>query len=112
MSFLIATAHAEPAAATASATGSPIATLLWFVIPFAFMYFFLIRPQNKRAKEHRQMIDSIAAGNEVVFANGLMGRISRIEGDYAVIELGKGMEVKVLRASITAILPPNTLAQL
>ncbi len=58
------------------------------------------RPQSKRAKEHRALIESLGVGSEVVFAGGLMGKITKIEGDFAVVELNRGVEVKVQRASV------------
>ena len=116
MSLLISTAWAQSAAATTAGAAqsgpSLLATFLPMLAIFGFMYFFLIRPQAKRAKDHRSMIDSLAAGTEVVFAGGLMGEVRRIEGDYAIVALNQGVEVKVQRASIVSVLPPGTLSQL
>ncbi len=70
------------------------------------------RPQSKRAKEHRALIDSLGVGSEVVFAGGLMGKITKIEGDFAVVELNRGVEVKVQRASVISVLPEGTLNNL
>jgi len=70
------------------------------------------RPQSKRAKEHRALVDSLGVGSEVVFAGGLMGKITKIEGDFAVVELSRGVEVKVQRASVISVLPEGTLNNL
>ena len=78
----------------------------------AIFYFLIWRPQSKRTKEHRNMIDSVKLGNEVVFAGGLMGRVKKVEGDYAVITLGSNNDIKVQRASIISILPEGTLSSL
>ncbi|WP_294035904.1 preprotein translocase subunit YajC, partial [uncultured Moraxella sp.] len=66
------------------------------------------RPQSKRNKQHKAMVDGLAAGNEVVFAGGLIGKIKKVEGDYAVISLGTS-EVKVQKASVLMVLPAGTV---
>ncbi len=78
----------------------------------AIFYFLIWRPQSKRAKEHRALVDSLGVGSEVVFAGGLMGKITKIEGDFAVVELSRGVEVKVQRASVISVLPEGTLNNL
>lgn len=76
---------------------------------FAIFYFLVIRPQSKRTKEHRAMVNALTAGNEVIFAGGLMGRIKHIEGDYAVVSLNNNTDVKVQRASVLSVLPVGTI---
>lgn len=106
MSLFIATAHA----AAAPAQGPSMAANLLMIAVFVAIFYFLIwRPQAKRAKEHRQLVDSLSAGSEIIFAGGLMGRVSKIEGDYAVVELSKGVDVKIQRASVISVLPEGTL---
>lgn len=103
------------AAAPAAPANSPMAFLLQMlpmIAIFAIFYFLFIRPQSRRVKEHRQMIDAIAAGNEVVFASGLMGRVKKIQGDYAVIAMNANQEVMVQRASIMSVLPAGTIDSL
>lgn len=83
-----------------------------FALPLAFFaifYFLIIRPQSRRQKEHRAMIDAVKEGNEVIFAGGLMGRIKKIQGDYAVVALNASHEVMVQRASIVTVLPAGTM---
>lgn len=109
MSLFIASAHAS---ATAPAGASPLQTVVMLAGFIAIFYFLIWRPQAKRTKEHRAMIDSVKTGNEVVFAGGLMGRVKKVEGDYAVITLGSNNDVKVQRASIISILPEGTLNSL
>ena len=109
MSFLISTAHAAPAAAQGP---SLMANLLMIAVFIGIFYFLIWRPQAKRAKEHRSLIESLGVGSEVVFAGGLMGRILKIDGDFAVVELGKGNEVKIQRASVISVLPEGTLNNL
>lgn len=94
------------------APASPTSMFMQLLLPIAFFaifYFMLIRPQSRRAKEHRQMIDAVTTGNEVIFAGGLMGRVSKIQGDYAVIALNATQEVMVQRASIVSVLPKGTI---
>lgn len=110
MSLFIAAAHAAPAGAPAGA--SMVGQLVMIAGFIAIFYFLIWRPQSKRTKEHRSMIDSITAGNEVVFAGGLMGRIKKVEGDYAVVMLNPGNEVKIQKAAVISVLPEGTLNSL
>lgn len=109
MSFFISTAHAAPAAAQGP---SLMANLLMIAVFIAIFYFLIWRPQAKRAKEHRSLIESLGVGSEIVFAGGLMGRISKLDGDFAVVELSRGVEVKIQRASVISVLPEGTLNNL
>ncbi|ENV11043.1 MULTISPECIES: preprotein translocase subunit YajC [Acinetobacter] len=109
MSFFISTAHAAPAATQGP---SLMANLLMIAVFIAIFYFLIWRPQAKRAKEHRSLIESLGVGSEIVFAGGLMGRITKLEGDFAVVELTRGVEVKIQRASVISVLPEGTLNNL
>ena len=109
MSLFISTAHA---AGEAAQQPSLVAKLLMIAVFIAIFYFLIWRPQSKRAKEHRTLIESLGVGSEVVFAGGLMGKITKIEGDFAVVELSRGVEVKVQRASVISVLPEGTLNNL
>lgn len=106
MSLFISTAHA---AGEAAQQPSLMANLLMIAVFVAIFYFLIWRPQSKRAKEHRALVDSLGVGSEVVFAGGLMGKITKIEGDFAVVGLSRGVEVKVQRASVISVLPEGTL---
>lgn len=109
MSLFISTAHA---AGEAAQQPSMMANLLMIAVFVAIFYFLIWRPQSKRAKEHRALVESLGVGSEVVFAGGLMGKITKIEGDFAVVELNRGVEVKVQRASVISVLPEGTLNNL
>ena len=109
MSLFISTAHA---AGEASQQPSLMANILMIAVFVAIFYFLIWRPQSKRAKEHRSLVESLGVGSEVVFAGGLMGKITKVEGDFAVVELTKGVEVKVQRASVISVLPEGTLNNL
>ncbi|ENV38505.1 MULTISPECIES: preprotein translocase subunit YajC [Acinetobacter] len=109
MSFFISTAHAAPAAAQGP---SLMANILMIAVFVAIFYFLIWRPQAKRAKEHRSLVESLGVGSEIVFAGGLMGRITKIDGDFAVVELSRGVDVKIQRASVISVLPEGTLNNL
>lgn len=100
-------AAAEPASAP-----SVFMQLLLPIAFFAIFYFLIIRPQSRRNKEHRQMIDALKEGNEVVFAGGLMGKIKKLQGDYAVIALNTNHDIMVQRASVISVLPSGTIDSL
>ena len=109
MSFLISTAHAAPAAAQGP---SLMANLLMIAVFIGIFYFLIWRPQAKRAKEHRSLIESLGVGSEIVFAGGLMGKITKLDGDFAVVELSRGVDVKIQRESVISVLPEGTLNNL
>lgn len=109
MSFLISTAHAAPAAAQGP---NLMANLLMIAVFIGIFYFLIWRPQAKRAKEHRSLIESLGVGSEIVFAGGLMGKITKLDGDFAVVELSRGVDVKIQRTSVISVLPEGTLNNL
>ena len=97
------------AAAPAATTGSFLQGILPFVLIFAVMYFVMIRPQMKRQKEHKAMIDALAKGDEVVTAGGMLGRVSKVGETYIGVEVATGVELQVQRTAIVQILPKGTL---
>lgn len=107
MSLFIQSAHA---AAGAAPQGSFLGSLLLPIAFFAIFYFLIVRPQSKRNKEHRSMVEALKVGDEVVFAGGLMGTIKKIDGEYASIALSASNEVKVQRACVISVLPAGTIA--
>lgn len=109
MNFFISPAYAADATQQG---GSVFMQFAMLGAMFAIFYFMLIRPQQKRIKEHRALVDSLTVGSEVVFAGGLMGKITKIDGEFAVIELNRGNEVKIQRASVISVLPEGTLNNL
>lgn len=109
MSLFIASAYAS----TAPAAGPGMTGQLVMIAGFIAIFYFLIwRPQAKRTKEHRTLIDSLGIGSEVIFAGGLMGRITKVDGDYATIEISPKVEVKVQKAAVISVLPNGTLSGL
>lgn len=107
LDLAITAAHASTGASAGQQ--SLLMNLLIPVAFFAIFYFLIIRPQSKRNKQHKAMVDGLTVGNEVVFAGGLIGRIKKVEGDYAVITLNHSTEVKIQRASVVMVLPTGTI---
>ncbi len=112
MSFLFSEAVAADAPAKVGAGGQPqpnaIASLLPLIIIFVVFYFLLIRPQSKRAKEHRNMVAALQKGDEVVTNGGVLGRITATEDAFVTIEIADGVEIRVQRHAIAALMPKGT----
>lgn len=107
---LISEAWAEaPAAAGAPPQGSPFVTLIMLGVLFAAFYFILIRPQAKRAKEHKTMIAALAKGDEVVTAGGVLGRVTNLGEAYVTVDIAEGVEIRVQRQAIQTVLPKGTI---
>ena len=99
----------DDAYAQSGATGSAGMELLIMVgIFFLIMYFMIIRPQNKRNREHRQLLASLSRGDEIVTSGGLFGKISQVEESFVRLEVQKGIEVKVQKQAINSVMPKGT----
>ncbi len=106
LSFLgIANAYA----AATPARQNLMSILPMFIILILFMYFLIIRPQSKRAKEHRELMASLKTGDEVVTSGGLLGKINKISDNFVVLEIAKDVEITMQKASIAASLPKGTI---
>lgn len=103
---LISPAYAQAGGAPA---GSGIFELVMIVVMIAVFYFLLIRPQQKRAKEHQQLVNELAKGDEVITAGGILGKITKVDENYAVVEIADNMEIKLQKSSIQSTLPKGTL---
>ena len=101
-------AQAAPAAAADSPFGS-LGSMLPLVLMFVVLYFVMIRPQMKRQKEHKTMIDALAKGDEVVTSGGLLGKITKIGESFIGIEIANGVEIQVQRAAVVQVLPKGTV---
>ena len=110
MSFFISDAYAQ--AATPAADPSMWGQLLPFAALFAVFYFLLIRPQQKRAKEHKKMVESLAKGDEVVTQGGLAGRVTDVGENFIEVEIADAVKVKVQRPSVAAVMPKGTIKNL
>jgi preprotein translocase subunit YajC len=86
--------------------------LLPIVLMFVLLYFLMIRPQMKRAKEHKQMVEALQKGDEVVAAGGVLGRISEMGEAYITLEIAPNTAVSVQRAAVQTLLPKGTIKSL
>ncbi|MCL6714046.1 preprotein translocase subunit YajC [Pseudoxanthomonas sp. z9] len=107
LDFLIAPAHAQAAGAPQGGLGG--FGLLMPIILIAIMYFLMIRPQMKRAKEHRAMLDKLSRGDEVITTGGIAGTITDIGDNFITIEVADNVRVRVQKAAVGNVLPKGTL---
>jgi preprotein translocase subunit YajC len=109
MDFLISNAWAEGGAQT---QGDPIMSLLPLIVLFVIFYFLLIRPQAKRAKEHKKMVQSLAKGDEVATNGGVLGTIVEVGENFLVLEVADGVQVKLQRSAVATLFPKGTIKTL
>lgn len=87
-------------------------SLIMIVLMFGVLYFLMIRPQMKRAKEHKTMVEALQKGDEVVAAGGMLGRIGKINENYVTLEIADNVEVQVQRSAVQLVLPKGTIKNL
>ena len=102
-------AQTAPAAAAGGDMTSSLMSMLPLVLMFVVLYFIMIRPQMKKQKEHRAMIDALAKGDEVVTAGGLLGRVTSLSEGNVGLQIANGVEVQLQRSAIVQVLPKGTL---
>ena len=107
MDFLVPVAHAQGAAA--APPGGGLLTFLPLVLMLVVFYFLMIRPQQKRVKEHREMVAALKKGDEVVTNGGLGGTVSKVGEAYLTVRIAEGVEVNVQKGAVAALLPSGTL---
>ncbi|GAB2515934.1 preprotein translocase subunit YajC [Lysobacter humi (ex Lee et al. 2017)] len=107
LDLLIPAAHAQTA--TAPGPGGGILGFLPFLVLIGVMYFLMIRPQMKRAKEHKGMLDKLARGDEVLTSGGIAGTVADIGENFVTVEVADGVRVRVQKAAIANVLPKGTL---
>jgi len=83
--------------------------LMPLVLLFVLLYFLMIRPQMKRAKEHKAMTEALQKGDEVITGGGVLGRITRVGGNYVTLEVAEKVEIQVQKAAIQTLLPKGTI---
>jgi preprotein translocase subunit YajC len=103
----ISNAYAQTADVAAQSGG--IAQFLPLIMMFVVLYFVMIRPQMKRQKEHKAMVEGLAKGDEIATSGGLVGRITKVGENYLSLELADGVEVMCQRHAIVTVLPKGTL---
>ena len=106
LDLVIAPAHA---AAAAPAGPSLLSTLMFPILLIVIMYFLLIRPQMKRQKEHRAMLDKLSVGDEVITNGGIAGVVRNIGDSFVTVEIADRVEVRVQKGAIGNVLPKGTL---
>jgi len=104
MLLFISNAHAQAAAVGPDFTG-----ILLIVGMFVIMYFMIIRPQRKRQKEHQTMVGALSKGDEVITTGGILGKITKVDETYMVLEVSNNVELKFQKASLHAVLPKGTI---
>jgi preprotein translocase subunit YajC len=106
----ISSAFAQTAPAAAGGDmQSSLMSMLPLVLMFVVLYFVMIRPQMKKQKEHKAMIDAIAKGDEVVTAGGVLGKVSKLGDNYVGLEIASGVEVQIQRSAVVQVLPKGSI---
>ena len=105
MDWLISSAWAQAGAPPSSG----LVQFLPLVLIFVVFYFLLIRPQAKRAKEHKAMVEALKVGDEVVASGGILGKITATGENFLSIEVADGVQIKVQRGAVSSVLPKGTM---
>jgi preprotein translocase subunit YajC len=110
MSFLISDAFADSAAGSAqNVSGGLMSVLPMILLLGLFMYFMIIRPQSKKAKEHKNLVGNLQKGDEVITAGGLLGKIEKIADDFLVINLSESNNITIQRSAVSNVVPKGTM---
>ncbi|MDE2082848.1 MAG: preprotein translocase subunit YajC [Burkholderiales bacterium] len=107
--MFISQAFAQTTGAAGS-TESSLLTMAPLVLMFVVLYFIMIRPQMKKQKEHRAMIDALAKGDEVVVGGGVIGRVAKLGETFLQVEVSSGVELQVQRSAVVQVLPKGTFS--
>ncbi|MCE2857841.1 MAG: hypothetical protein RJA39_1876 [Pseudomonadota bacterium] len=102
-------AQTAPAAASGGDMQSTLMSMLPLLLMFLVLYFVMIRPQMKKQKEHRTMIDALAKGDEIITAGGFVGRVSKLGDGFLTIEIASGVEVQMQRSAVIQVLPKGSM---
>ena len=109
--MFITNAYAQAATASAGPESS-ILSFMPIILMFVVLYFLMIRPQMKRQKEQKAMMDALGKGDEVITAGGLLGKVSKVSEAYVNLEIADGTEVVVQKSAVTTLLPKGTIKSL
>lgn len=102
-------AQTAPAAAAGGDMQSSLMSMLPIILMFVVLYFVMIRPQMKKQKEHKAMVDALAKGDEVVTAGGLLGKVSSLGENFIGVEIANGVEIQLQRSAVVQVLPKGTI---
>ncbi|MDT8990120.1 preprotein translocase subunit YajC [Curvibacter sp. APW13] len=107
--MFISSAYAQTAAAAGAEAPSTLMSILPLVLMFVVLYFVMIRPQMKKQKEHKTMIDALAKGDEVVTAGGVLGKVSKLGEHYVGLEVANGVDIQIQRSAVVQVLPKGSI---
>ena len=110
MSFFISDAMADAGAAAAQ-SADPLASLILPIGLVVLFYFFLIRPQSKRQKEHKRMVSDLQKGEEVLTSGGILGKVSNINDDFITLEIAKEVSLTIQKSAVQTIMPKGTIKE-
>ena len=102
-------AQTAPAAAAGGDMQSSLMSMLPIILMFVVLYFVMIRPQMKKQKEHKAMVDALAKGDEVVTAGGLLGKVSSVGDSFIGVDIASGVQVQLQRSAVVQVLPKGTI---
>lgn len=102
-------AQTAPAAAAGGDMQSSLMSMLPLVLMFVVLYFVMIRPQMKKQKEHRAMIDALAKGDEVVTVGGVLGKVTKLGESHVSLEVASGVELQIQRSAVVQVLPKGSI---
>ncbi len=99
----------EAWAQAAAPGGADLMSMLPIILMFVVLYFVMIRPQMKRAKEHKAMVEALQKGDEVIAAGGVLGKVTKVADNYVTIEIADKVEIRVQRPAVQLVLPKGTI---
>ena len=99
------------ASGSSAAHGSPLSPLIFMAVIFGAFYFFMIRPQMKKQREHQKMVSNLGEGDEVITIGGIAGKIKKIDISFAELEVAKNVVIKVQRKAIEKLLPQGSISE-
>ncbi len=105
--MFISNAYAQ--AAGAASTESSLMSFLPIILMFVVLYFVMIRPQMKRQKEQKSMLDALAKGDEVITAGGIAGKVTKVTDSFVSVEVSNGVDIQIQKSAVTTLLPKGTL---
>jgi preprotein translocase subunit YajC len=108
MNFFISDAMA----AESLVKGDALTSFLPLIVIFVIFYFLLIRPQSKKAKEQKQMVEALAKGDEIVTNGGLLGKITKVGDNFLSLEVADGVQLKIQRHAVATLMPKGTIKEL
>lgn len=107
--MFISSAFAQTAPAAGGDMQSSLMSMLPLVLMFVVLYFVMIRPQMKKQKEHRTMVEALAKGDEVVTGGGMLGKVTKLGDNFIGVEIANGVEVQIQRSAVVQVLPKGSI---